>query len=140
MLSFGYTLLNNRIVAAIQQGGLNPRLSFFHSNIRNAFALASDLIEPLRHIVERIVIALIHLGQIKHNYFYEKKVNNRKMYLLTHKGMTTFIERYENTMATTFKYKGNGKVISYNNYIDTMINELIVSMRYRVPIKALRIY
>jgi CRISPR-associated protein Cas1 len=61
LLSFGYTLLLNDIVAACQLAGLDPALGFFHAIDYNKPSLALDLEEEFRPvIVDSIVLSVIN--------------------------------------------------------------------------------
>ena len=61
LLSFGYTLLLNDLVAACQIAGLDPDLGFFHSVDYGKPAMALDLEEEFRPvIVDSIVLAAIN--------------------------------------------------------------------------------
>jgi CRISPR-associated protein Cas1 len=51
MLSFGYTLLLNDLIAACQLAGLDPCLGFFHAIDYNKPAMALDLEEEFRPIL-----------------------------------------------------------------------------------------
>jgi len=64
MLSLGYTILYNRIASVLKHKGFNARLGFFHKGRGAHNALASDLMEELRHIIERVVLSLIHLNEV----------------------------------------------------------------------------
>lgn len=68
MLDYGYAVIRAAVARAIIGAGLHPTLGLHHSNRSNAFALADDLLEPLRPIVDRRVRTLLseghhHLGQ-----------------------------------------------------------------------------
>jgi CRISPR-associated endonuclease Cas1/group II intron reverse transcriptase/maturase len=140
MLSFGYTLLYNRVANALYSEGLDARAGIFHVRRGWHYALASDLMEPLRHIVERIVLNLIHHKIIKKEDFQAKKEKFRTINYLTHNGFRKFINKFENTMASEFKYK-KGKKISYNQYIDIMTSDFLKCVKLGLPYKkALRIY
>lgn len=65
LLSFGYGLLHNRLSSALRHAGLNPRIGFFHMNRGRHCALASDLMEPFRAIVDATVLRLIRWSEIK---------------------------------------------------------------------------
>ncbi len=56
-LNYGYAVLRAAVVRAIVLSGLNPSVGIWHHNRFNPFALADDLIEPLRPLVDRLVIA-----------------------------------------------------------------------------------
>lgn len=61
LLSFGYTLLLNNLVAACQLSGLDPDIGFFHAVDYNKPAMALDLEEEFRPIiVDSIVLTAIN--------------------------------------------------------------------------------
>jgi len=55
MLSFGYTILHQCVVTALTIAGCNPRLGLLHEVRAGHDALASDLQEEWRHLVEQLV-------------------------------------------------------------------------------------
>ena len=69
MLNLGYTLLRNRLASAIRHAGLNPRLGIFHIGRGGHTALASDLMEPLRAVVDNCVLTLSAKRQFKQEDF-----------------------------------------------------------------------
>lgn len=62
MLNYGYAVLRAIVSRAICAAGLHPTLGVFHSNRTNAFALADDLMEPFRPIVDLNVRRLAAAG------------------------------------------------------------------------------
>ncbi|AKX34258.1 CRISPR-associated protein Cas1 [Spiroplasma litorale] len=54
-LNFGYTILRHAFARTISAKGLHPTIALFHHNMYNAFALADDLMEPFRPIVDNFV-------------------------------------------------------------------------------------
>jgi CRISPR-associated protein Cas1 len=52
LLNYGYTLLRAATARAVVASGLHPTIGLFHSNRSNAFALADDLMEPFRPLVD----------------------------------------------------------------------------------------
>lgn len=61
LLSFGYTLLLNDLVAACQLSGLDPDIGFFHAVDYNKPAMALDLEEEFRPIiVDSIVLTAVN--------------------------------------------------------------------------------
>ena len=65
MLSFGYTLLLNDMVAACQMIGLDPFLGCFHAIDYGRPSMALDLIEEFRPvIVDSIVLGAVNHGMI----------------------------------------------------------------------------
>ena len=63
LLNYGYTVLRAIISRAICAAGLHPTLAIHHSNQGNAFALADDLMEPYRPLVDRMAFNLVHAGK-----------------------------------------------------------------------------
>lgn len=63
-LSFGYTMLCNRMEHAVRRAGLDPYLGVLHESIRGAPALALDLAEEFRPVVDGLVLNLVNRGQL----------------------------------------------------------------------------
>ena len=55
-LNYGYAVLRAIIARAICAAGLHPALGLHHHNRYDTFALASDLMEPFRPLVDRAVV------------------------------------------------------------------------------------
>lgn len=55
LLNYGYTVLRAATARAVVAAGLHPTIGLFHSNRSNAFALADDLMEPFRPLVDMAV-------------------------------------------------------------------------------------
>lgn len=63
LLNYGYTVLRAATARAVVAAGLHPTIGLFHSNRGNAFALADDLVEPFRPLVDCVVRSIvIHRG------------------------------------------------------------------------------
>lgn len=52
LLNYGYTVLRTAAARAVVAAGLHPTIGLFHRNRGNAFALADDLLEPFRPLVD----------------------------------------------------------------------------------------
>lgn len=72
LLSFGYSMLHNRLASALRRLGLNPRLGIFHATRGRHCALASDLMEPLRPLVDATTLKLIRKHQLLPEHFSQK--------------------------------------------------------------------
>ena len=66
LLNYGYTVLRATAARSVVAAGLHPSIGLHHSNRGNAFALADDLMEPFRPLVDCIArrIALEHGPQV----------------------------------------------------------------------------
>ncbi|UAA40362.1 CRISPR-associated endonuclease Cas1 [Paraneptunicella aestuarii] len=69
LLSLGYTLLYGYSDTLIRVAGLLPWIGVFHQSGGTHAALASDLMEPFRHLVERSVLTLLRRNQITREHF-----------------------------------------------------------------------
>lgn len=63
LLNYGYTVLRAIVARAICAAGLHPTLGIFHANRANAFALADDIMEPYRPLVDQLVFDLVIEGE-----------------------------------------------------------------------------
>ena len=90
ILNYGYTILRAYLARSIIKKGLDPRISLFHKSFHNFFALASDLMEPFRIIIDVEAFKIYEIGEVdfyKHKDIliqcFNKKilVNGKKQYL-----------------------------------------------------------
>ncbi|MEG0790875.1 MAG: type II CRISPR-associated endonuclease Cas1 [Gordonibacter sp.] len=58
LLDYGYTILRGHSMRAVLSAGLTPALGLYHKGRSNLFALADDLIEPFRPVVDLAVARL----------------------------------------------------------------------------------
>ncbi len=63
LLNYGYAIIRAAVARALCGAGLHPTLGVQHANRTNAFALADDLMEPLRPLVDHRVRQLWRAGQ-----------------------------------------------------------------------------
>jgi len=74
MLSYFYTILTLDIQSALETVGLDPYIGFFHTDRSGRASLALDLIEELRaYLVDRFVLSMINLQQVKDDDFLQKE-------------------------------------------------------------------
>ena len=65
LLNYGYTVLRATVSRAICAAGLHPAVGLHHANRANAFALADDLMEPYRPIIDRAVWTIASRGVLE---------------------------------------------------------------------------
>jgi CRISPR-associated endonuclease Cas1 len=70
LLSFGYTLLHGYVETLLHADGLLPWLGFYHQAKGRHATLASDLMEPFRHLVERAVLSAIQRRELTPQDFF----------------------------------------------------------------------
>ncbi|KEJ89807.1 type II CRISPR-associated endonuclease Cas1 [Sulfitobacter donghicola] len=59
LLNYGYTVLRAATSRAVVAAGLHPTIGLFHANRGNAFAMADDLMEPFRPLVDLSVRRIV---------------------------------------------------------------------------------
>ncbi len=62
LLNYGYTILRSLLARSVVAAGLHPSIGIHHANRGNAFALADDLIEPFRPLVDALTVQLSARG------------------------------------------------------------------------------
>lgn len=79
LLSLGYTVLYTRTAGLIQAEGLHPRIGFYHQPHGRHATLASDLMEPFRHVVERSVWTLINRREVSLEDFHTSEATGCRL-------------------------------------------------------------
>ena len=98
MLSFGYTLALNDVLAAVQITGLDPYLGTFHALEAGRPSLALDLMEEFRPlIIDRLILELIRTNALDRTQF-ERPPNKPDAIYLGQAGRALLIDRYEALM------------------------------------------
>lgn len=63
LLNYGYTVMRALVARSIVAAGLHPTIGLHHANRLNAFALADDLVEPFRPLVDAVVRRMVEEGE-----------------------------------------------------------------------------
>jgi CRISPR-associated protein Cas1 len=143
LLSFGYTLLLNDLVAACQISGLDPDIGFFHGVQYNKPSMALDLEEEFRSIiVDSIVMTAVNrhyfrlrdfeIGQpyssrkepdeenalLEPEGSKESKDNNKSPILMKEDARKRFINLYETRVNEGIIYPPSGEQTSYRRIFE----------------------
>jgi CRISPR-associated protein Cas1 len=62
LLNYGYTVVRSCVARSIIAAGLHPTIGLHHHNRLNGFALADDLVEPFRPLVDNLVQQMVDEG------------------------------------------------------------------------------
>ena len=62
LLNYGYAVMRATVARAVIAAGLHPTIGIHHAHRGNAFALADDLVEPFRPLVDALVAAMTIAG------------------------------------------------------------------------------
>lgn len=71
LLNYGYTILRSYMTRSIIKKGLDPRISIFHKSWHNYYALASDLMEPFRILIDFEVFSIYENSEV--NFYLHKQ-------------------------------------------------------------------
>jgi CRISPR-associated protein Cas1 len=91
-LNYGYAVLRSVVARALCGAGLHPALGIHHHSYKDPFALASDLMEPARPIVDEVVKGL--RGPINRQNK-QKIVSSMLTTVSTSRGSTRLTQAYE---------------------------------------------
>ncbi len=111
LLNYGYAIVRALVARAVVGAGLLPILGIHHHNQYNAFALADDLMEPFRPMVDKIVCEILNTNSpyetltkdLKARLLcvaeVDVKIKNERSPLLnaTHFAATSLVRCYEGT-------------------------------------------
>lgn len=113
MLNYSYGILYTRILSAVTLVGLNPNISFLHTEQQNKPTLVYDMIELFRApVADRAVIAVLQKGiKVKAN---KNLLSDSTKNILAQKVLTR--------LNSEFKYRG--KITCYNEIIVEQAKEL----------------
>ncbi len=73
LLSYGYSLLYSHMDSLLRSENFFPTLGGYHHTRGTHSALASDMMEPFRYLIERAVLTVVNTRQVKPDQFYMKK-------------------------------------------------------------------
>ena len=62
LLNYGYAVMRATVARAVVAAGLHPTIGIQHANRGNSLALADDLIEPFRPLVDAVVVSMLSGG------------------------------------------------------------------------------
>lgn len=136
MLSLGYSILYFRMAESLAASQLNPWEGIFHEPRGLHCALASDLIESFRFLVDRMVLSLVHNRQIGPDDFIGGE--DSSFCRLSPDAMKSYIHRYEFTMRN--EVSSAAETVSWAILIDRAPAQLMRCLRlglrfrpYRLP-------
>ena len=118
MLSLGYSLLYGYTDSLIRVSGLLPWLGFYHQPHGLHRTLASDLMEPFRHLIERKALAMIRKGQIKPGDF---KRSDGGMCLMDNKALKHYL--VELTTALEGDLQGEPTALAENRLTSKLLEQ-----------------
>jgi len=103
LLSFGYTLLAQLASGAVQTVGLDPYVGFLHEVVYNRPALALDLMEEFRCVVDGVVLWSCRGGILTPSGDFSPGPPERPI-ILDDDGKRCFLQAYQQRMDQTYTH------------------------------------
>ena len=93
LLNYGYAILRSAVARSVVGVGLLPQFGVKHRGPRDSFALADDLMEPYRPLVDALVVSLLEAGIEKVNTAAKRELARMLLVdVLTDRGTSTLSE------------------------------------------------
>ncbi|APB32485.1 CRISPR-associated Cas1 family protein [Gloeomargarita lithophora Alchichica-D10] len=132
LLSFGYQILWNHLLALVENFGLDPYQGCFHQFHHGHAALISDLIEPFRApIIDSLVLWLInsHSVNFNHDFIYE-----RGGCFLNNTGRVKYLKYFRDRMQENLKNftRWDYLLQTIRTYRHSVLNPLIPYQTYAI--------
>lgn len=131
LLDFAYYLLFTRLNALVRARGLNPYLGFLHSEKNDYESLVSDLQEPFRARMDRLVVKCINLRIIQAEHF-EKRDDGKLR--LGNQQIGRFIEAFERDLDTRL----SGAPGSLRDLLQAQVSNIASWATRNVPLRFYR--
>ena len=126
LLSLGYTILYSHTASILQIAGLYPWQGFYHRGYGRHFALASDLMEVHRHLVERCAISLLRSAQLKAEDFYQLPGGACQ---LTQAGIRLWLTQLSQRMLKPIQAKHSDKKLTTHEHLMQQSIQLVQHLR-----------
>lgn len=141
LLSLGYTLLLNQVIAGVNLVGLDPYFGTLHSVDYGRPSLALDLMEEWRPIIiDTLVLSVLNLRALTPSDFDEgpmeeldsegtEEVTKRIPIILTEAGFRKFITQYERKMGEKVQYHLTKEQLTYRDCIREQVRHFARYLR-----------
>lgn len=127
LLSLGYSILYSHSASVLHIAGLYPWQGFYHQGYGRHLALASDLMEVFRHIVERTAITLLRSAQLKPEDFYQLRDGSCR---LTQSAIKIYLTQLNSRMLKSMVDKNHTIAMNMHEQLLRHANQLIRNIRH----------
>lgn len=108
LLNYGYTVIRATVARFVIAAGLHPTIGLHHANRLNAFALADDLVEAFRPLVDAAVHEMAKTGHGEVDGYAKARLAGLLSADLDVQGVTTpvskAIQRLAQSLAASFEH------------------------------------
>lgn len=124
LLSYGYTLLHAHTDVVLRAMGFLSTVGFYHQGRGTHAALASDFMEPFRHLVERASLSMLRRKQLSWADFRRKGDGGIE---IVSAARHSFIAELERSFAEPRKAAGESEAKTLHQHLETMALRLRAS-------------
>lgn len=121
LLSFGYTLLGQSMMTALEVVGLDPYDGFFHADKYGRPALALDLVEEFRSVIVDSVVLTVINKRILQSDDFQKGPNGVNLKL---PALRKFLVQYTDRLQTEVFHPLAGKRLTYQKCLEVQARQL----------------
>jgi group II intron reverse transcriptase/maturase/CRISPR-associated endonuclease Cas1 len=136
LLSYGYTLLYAHTDVVLRAMGLLSTVGFYHQGRGTHAALASDFMEPFRHLVERASLSMLRRKQLSWADFRRKGDGGIE---ILSAARHSFIAELERSFAEPRKAAGESTAKTLHEHLETMALRLRASFADPALFRATRL-
>ncbi len=111
LLSFGYVLLTEEVTGAAWAAGLDADLGVLHATRAGRPALALDLVEEVRVLIDALTVSVLRRRALRPEHFHDDLATGGTR--MTDDGRRAFVHEYELKLLTLFTHPGTGERVSY---------------------------
>jgi CRISPR-associated protein Cas1 len=127
LLSFGYTLLTQNLMAACEVVGLDPYDGFFHADKYGRPALALDLVEEFRGpVVDSVVQLVINKRIVGPDDFSEGRGGG---IYLSDRGLRKFLRQYAHRLNTSILHPYYDRRLTYQRVFEVQARLLVKTIQ-----------
>ncbi len=130
LLSLGYTLLTQKAVAAVEAVGLDPYAGLFHQERYGRPALALDLAEEFRPVVDGVVLKILHQGVLSTEDFQFDEEGGVR---LSREALRTFLKAFENRFTQRFRHPVRRQMLTLNQCLVEQAHQLARRIEQGLP-------
>lgn len=136
LLSFGYSLLQTQVIAAVHLVGLDPYVGYLHEVHHGQPALVLDLMEEFRPLIaDRLALSLVNRKELKPEDFSESLGACR----LSDAARSLFLQAFERKMNETFKHPVFEYQCTYRRAIELQARLFARHLQEEIPYKPLQL-
>ncbi len=133
LLSLGYTILTQKAQSAVEAVGLDPYAGFLHAQEYGRPALALDLVEEFRPIVDGIVLKVCNQGILSPHEDFMSEPGSQPAIVLKENALQRFLHAFETRFAQRFRHPIREQRLTLNQCLVEQAHQMARRLRENRP-------